>query len=419
MKYGCIAEHLGHSFSKIIHSMIDSYDYTLREVPADELHNFMSEKNFEGINVTIPYKQDVIPYLDFISDEAKKIGAVNTIVNRDGKLYGYNTDFGGMSALIKKMKLDLCGKKVLILGSGGTSKTANAVASSLGAEKIITVSRQSGLGYVTYDDAYKYHSDADAIINTTPCGMFPNIDDMPIDINNFKNLCGVVDAIFNPLSSRLVLTAKERGIAAEGGLYMLVSQAVKAAEIFMEKKYDETITDRIYNKLFYQKENIVLIGMPGSGKTTVGQKIADGLGREFIDTDEIIVKKSGRTISDIFEKDGEEYFRKIETDVVREISKKTGVVISTGGGCVLREKNTKLLKLNGKVIFLNRKPEDIVPTLDRPLADSAQKIQDVYKKRIDIYTSAADEIIDVCENADYISQKIITYYKKISGGDKE
>ncbi|MBQ3847814.1 MAG: hypothetical protein II748_03055 [Clostridia bacterium] len=262
MRYGVVAEKLGHSFSPEIHAMIGDYDYELCELSRADFTRFMEKRDFLGINVTIPYKQDVIPYLDSIDDLASSIGAVNTIVNENGKLRGYNTDFGGMEMLIRHMGLSLSGKKVLILGSGGTSKTAKAVSEDLGASEIITVRRDNKNGAVTYEQAYEQHGDAQIIINTTPRGMFPNDSEMPadssgreIDLSRFTRLEGLVDVIFNPIRTRLVLAAKERGIKAEGGLYMLVAQAVLAAEYFTGKKYGTELIDRIYAEMLKRKEN--------------------------------------------------------------------------------------------------------------------------------------------------------------------
>ncbi|MBQ7901511.1 MAG: shikimate dehydrogenase, partial [Clostridia bacterium] len=241
MKYGCIGEHLKHSFSKEIHNKIETYEYGIWEIAREDLHDFMTKRDFAAINVTIPYKQDVIPYLYYIHDTAKQIGAVNTIVNKDGKLYGYNTDFSGMSALINRIGIDINGKKVLILGTGGISKTAAAVAGSMGAAEVIVVSRSARAGCITYEEAQQKHSDAQVIINTTPCGMYPNNDGIPIDLDMYPNTEGVVDAVYNPLRTPLIRKAQSKGIKAEGGLYMLASQAVFAAEKFTGKTYDLSV----------------------------------------------------------------------------------------------------------------------------------------------------------------------------------
>ena len=317
------------------------------------------------INVTIPYKQTVIPYLDEIDEAAKMIGAVNTIVNKDGKLYGYNTDFYGMTALIEKNGMSLKNKKVVILGSGGTSKTSLAVAEFLGAKEILKVSRSAKDGSITYSELYENHTDADVIINTTPVGMFPDIFASPIDIEKFQQLSGVIDAVYNPLSTVLVSKAKKLGISSDCGLYMLTAQAVKAYEIFTDSTADDALCDRIFSEVLSEKKNIVLTGMPGSGKSTTGKILAEKLGREFIDTDEEIRKKTGIEISDYFERCGEKEFRSLETEVIKAISSKSGIVIATGGGAILKEENIDALKMNGTVYFLDRNKKQVILMLIR------------------------------------------------------
>ena len=395
MEYGCIAEKLGHSFSKRIHAQIDDYAYELREVPQDALREFMLRRDFRGINVTIPYKQAVIPYLDGISDTAKAIGAVNTIRNTDGRLYGDNTDFYGMTALLRKMGLSLRDKKVLILGAGGTSKTANAVAQRLHASEILTVSRTAKADAVTYEDVYARHTDAQIILNTTPVGMFPDVDGCAMDLTAFSRLEGVLDAVYNPLRTKLVLSARERRVRAEGGLYMLIAQAVAAAEIFTGKKYAPELADSIFRELTRQTENLVLIGMPSSGKTTLGKAAAERLGRPFVDLDERVAERDGRPIPQIFAEDGEAYFRDLESRVVREIAPQNGLVIATGGGCVLRQENVRYLRMNGKLILLDRPLDALSPTDDRPTADSVEKMRALYQKRAPFYRAAADKTVPV------------------------
>lgn len=394
MEYGLIGEKLGHSFSKEIHNKIGGYKYELKEIERDKLKDFIESRDFKGINVTIPYKQDVIPMLDWVDPAAFKIGAVNTVVNRDGKLFGYNTDFLGMKLLIKKTGIDMEGKKVLILGTGGTSLTATAVAESLNAGEILHVSRTGKDGAITYDEAYANHSDADCIINTTPCGMFPNFRNMPIDISRLSKVTGVIDAIYNPVCTELVLDAKDRGIKAAGGLYMLVAQAVCAAEFFFDRKYPDSLLEEIYADMEKKKSNIVLVGMPGSGKSTIGGILAEKLGKELVDTDVLIVKKAGMEITDIFEKFGEKHFRDIESEVVRDVADKTGLIIATGGGAVLRNENVRELKRNGKLYLLDRPVENIVPTDDRPLADTLEKVKQRYNERKPIYEACCDVVID-------------------------
>lgn len=391
MKYGLIGEKLGHSFSAEIHKQLADYDYKLREVSREEFDGFMKARDFSAINVTIPYKQDVIPYLSYISDTAKQIGAVNTIVNKDGKLYGYNTDFSGMKALIQKNGIDLSGKKVLIAGSGGTSKTAFAVASSLKAAEVYRLSRTPRDGLISYDEAKSLHSDADVIINTTPAGMFPNLESEALDTDDFKNLSGVIDAVYNPLRSRLVQKALDKGLAAEGGLYMLVAQAAFACEKFIDTKIPTQKIKDIFSSLERQKESIVLVGMPGSGKTTIGKELARQLCREFVDTDDLIREKYG-DISEIFRQKGEDYFRGIESEVIAETAKKCGLVIATGGGAVLKPQNIFHLRQNGKIYFLDRPLEQIIPTSDRPLALDAEAVKRRYDERYGIYLTAGKQI---------------------------
>lgn len=407
MNYGLIGEKLPHSFSKEIHEKLGYYQYSLKELNREELHNFILQKNFNAINVTIPYKQDVIPLLDVIDPDAQAIGAVNTIVNRDGVLCGYNTDFGGMKALIERAGVVIKYKKVLILGTGGTSLTARAVCERMGAKEILRVSRREGDGAVTYEQAYADHSDTDVIINATPCGMYPKIFDSPIEIDRFPQLSGVIDVIYNPLQSRLILSARERGIEAEGGLYMLVAQAVLAAEKFLGKDLDViALTNRIYDEIYFDKRNIVLSGMPASGKSTVGKIVAEQLGRELIDTDKLIVEREGY-IPTIFKEKGEKYFRDLETDVIKEVSALSGKVISLGGGAIMRQENIEALRHNGAIFFIDRSPENLIPTGDRPLADKKEKIMRLYKKRIDTYISTADYIIDGDCDPDDVADSII------------
>ena len=392
MNYGLIGERLGHSYSKVIHEGFGLYEYELKEIPKDELDSFMKAKEFKGINVTIPYKQDVIPYLDEIDEKAKSIGAVNTVVNRDGKLFGYNTDYYGLLNLIKENAFDLSGKKVLILGTGGTSKTAFFVAKDLGAAKIKRVSRKESNeeDIITYDEAVSSYKDCDYIINTTPAGMYPNIDAKAVSLSSFDNIKGVCDVVYNPLRTRLLQEADELGIKNCNGLKMLVYQAAFACEFFVGEKPETQKVDSIFKSLYKESLNPVLIGMPGSGKSTIGEMLSKKLNRELVDTDSIIVECEKREISDIFATDGEKYFRNLEADIVKEVSLRKNVVISTGGGAVLRDESVKNLKANGMLFFLDRKPENLIPTADRPLADKTEKILNLYKERLPIYEKALD-----------------------------
>ena len=394
MKYGLIGEHLKHSYSCEIHAQIADYEYELHEIPPSGLGGFLKKREFNAINVTIPYKQDVIPYLDEISDTAKRIGAVNTIVNRNGRLYGDNTDFAGMLALAKHIGVDMKGKKVLILGTGGASKTGHALAEYMGAQSVFYVSRSGKDGSITYEQAVTEHSDAQIIINATPVGMFPKQDGRPIDISAFPKLEGVIDAIYNPLRTNLILDAQERGIPAEGGLYMLSAQAVHASAVFRDIPLDESLVDKAFKSVKNDKQSIVLIGMPSSGKTTVGRILSEKCGKQLADTDEYIVRKIGMPISDFFAKHGEAEFRKIEKETVAELSATGGRIIATGGGAVLDAENVRALKQNGVLVFLDRRPENLIATDDRPLASRRSALEKLYAERYDIYCAAAELHID-------------------------
>ncbi len=394
MEYGCIGEKLTHSFSAEIHAQLFDYKYELLEIAKEKLPEFMRNKNFKAINVTIPYKKAVIPFIDEISEQAKVIGAVNTIVNKNGRLYGYNTDFAGMTALIEYNKIELKGKKVLILGSGGTSATAFAVAKALGAEEILRVSRSEREDFITYSDAQNRHNDAEIVINTTPCGMYPYNDESPVDIDAFEKIEAVVDAIYNPLRSKLVTKAKAKGVNATGGLYMLIAQAVFAAEKFTDTVIPVSRIDEVYNKLLREKENIVLIGMPSSGKSTVGKALAEELNMNFVDTDSLIVEKTGKPITEIFQNSGEAEFRRLEAETLKEISALQNTVIATGGGAVLKQKNVEYLKQNGRIYFLDRPLEKLLATADRPLSNDREKLKKRYEERYGIYSSIADVKID-------------------------
>ena len=405
MKYACIGEHLRHSFSKEVHNALADYEYEIFEVAKNELDAFMKKRDFLGINVTIPYKEAVIPYLYEIDEAARAIGAVNTVVNKNGKLYGYNTDFYGMSELFRYNNISPSGKKAVILGSGGTAKTARAVLTALGASEIITVSRGEKEGAVSYETLYKSHTDAAIIVNTTPVGMFPNTEACPVDLSKFTRLSGVVDAVYNPLRTALVSEAIEKGITATGGLFMLVAQAVRASELFTGNTYKNGELQSVYKKILSEKENVVLVGMPSSGKSTVGKELSKILSRELYDSDTLITERYGN-ISEIFARLGEGAFREYETEVIKELSAKTGVIIATGGGAVLRRENVEALKRNGKIFFLDRALENLIPTSDRPLSSSNEALKKRFEERYPIYKEISDFRIEVSGTPLSVSEKI-------------
>ena len=420
MKYGLIGEKLTHSYSPYIHNELGNSDYVLMEIKKEDLKDFMMKKDFLSINVTIPYKEEVIEYLDFIDDNAKIIGAVNTIVNKDNKLYGYNTDYYGLIDLINENKIDIKNKKVLILGTGGTSKTAYAVCKYFNAKSIIKASRnKSEEGILLYNEVYDKYNDAEIIINTTPVGMFSendttNIEKSPIDIDKFNSLEAVIDIIYNPLNTKLLYEAKNKNIKTANGLYMLVAQAVEADKLFFDKKIDDkdiiNTINSIYKRILNEIRNIVLIGMPGSGKTKVGNKLSEKLKKELYDLDIVFKDKYNMLAGEYIEKYGEDSFRDKESEIVDTISRKKNVIISTGGGVVLREKNIMNLKRNGVVIFIDRNIDNIKPTPTRPLTNDREKLKAVYEKRLPLYNKYADYVIKSNEVIDDTVDKTIRLF---------
>lgn len=419
MEYGLIGRVLGHSYSKEIHEQIADYQYELKELEPSELDGFLSKRDFKAINVTIPYKQDVIPFLDFVDERAEKIGVVNTIVNRDGKLYGYNTDFDGMLALIRKIGIEAKGKKALILGTGGTAKTAHAVLEFLGAAEILHVSRklsdvkinwmeEKGLTVpVTYQEAVSLHSDAEIIINTTPSGMYPEVTQKPIDLSRFPELEGVLDVIYNPLRTNLILDAEELDIPAEGGLYMLAAQAVYACGHFLNREISTEEIDKAYQSVLDQKRNIVLCGMPSCGKTTIGNLLQERLQMPLIDTDAKIVERIGMEIAEYAALCGETAFRDVESSIVQEAASEGGSIIATGGGVVLREENVRALKRNGVLVFIDRPLDLLQATADRPFSADPEALRKRYEERYDIYCYTADYRVDGSGSAEEVAGQIL------------
>ena len=396
-EYGLIGEKLPHSYSAEIHALLGSYDYRLCELTERELPEFLKAKAFRGINVTIPYKKAVIPYLSEIDPKAKSIGAVNTIVNRDGELFGYNTDYYGLASLFSRIKVSPKGKNALILGTGGTSRTALSVLQDMGAEKI-TVASRSGAengSCVSYEKAITL-SDTEILINTTPVGMYPNPDACPINLDVFPSLCGVIDAIYNPLRTNLVLRARARNIPAVGGLYMLVAQADAASRLFFGKEPigEKNALSHIADTIRKKKENIVLVGMPTSGKSSVGKAIALRTGREFFDADAVFEEKCSLSAADYIRRNGEEAFRKKETEIISFCANRSGAVIATGGGAVLRSENKPILSRNGRIFFIDRSPEKLLCCGDRPLSATPEALKKLYDTRYRLYRAFCDVRID-------------------------
>lgn len=387
MNCGLLGRKLGHSYSPQIHAFLGDYRYSLFEKEPEEVEAFLKSGDFTGLNVTIPYKKDVIPYLDELSPEAQRLGAVNTIVRRpNGSLIGHNTDYFGFRYLVRDSGLQVTGKKVLVLGSGGASNTAAAILQELGA-KVIIISRTGENNYENLD----LHADAAVIVNTTPVGMYPDTGRSPLRLDGFPALEGVLDVVYNPARTRILLDAERRGLVAVNGLEMLVAQAKQSAEWFTGTKIDDAVIARIHHALRLQMENIFLIGMPGCGKTTVGQQLAQRLNKKFVDADEELEKRAGRPITEIIPRDGEAAFRTLETQTLEALGKQSGLVIATGGGCVTQMRNYDLLHQNGTIFWLTR-ALDKLPTDGRPLSQ-AGRLEQMYEIRRPMYRSFADAVI--------------------------
>ena len=387
MKCGLLGRKLGHSYSPLIHSFLGDYCYELFEKEPQELEAFLKRGDWDGINVTVPYKKDVICHLDELTPMAERLQAVNTIIRRDGKLIGHNTDYFGFLTMVKSSGIDVANKKVLVLGSGGASNTAVAVLRELGAE-VVVISRKGENHYGNLS----LHADATILVNTTPVGMFPDTGVSPVTLDHFPNLEGVLDVIYNPARTKLLMDAERRGIVAQNGLMMLVAQAKEAAQWFTGKQIDDCLVDSIYTSLRARQENIALIGMPGCGKTTVGQALAKSLGKNFVDSDAVVAQLAGLPIPEIFRVFGEETFRKYETDALSDLGKQSGLVIATGGGCVTRDPNYPLLHQNSSIVWLKRDLSQL-STEGRPLSQNGN-LDEMYRLRAPRYEAFADQIMD-------------------------
>lgn len=388
MEYGLIGENLEHSFSKSLHEDYLNTKYELISLKKEELKDFFIKKEFKGINVTIPYKKEVISYLDEVDPLVKRIGSCNCIINNNGKLKGYNTDYYGFKFLLEENEVSIENKNIAVLGSGGTYKTIKAVLEDLNANNIYCISRNKKDDNYTYEELLSLK--VDIIINTTPIGMYPNNYVNNIDLDKIENLELVIDVIFNPLRTKLLIDAKRKNIKTIGGLQMLVAQGIKSSELFLNKNYTLEEIRSCYFDLWVDKSNIVLIGMPMSGKSTIGHKLKEAFNKEFIDIDKEIVDKENKTINEIFEIYGEDYFRKLENELYTEYSKKNGLIISTGGGIVKNIDSIYKLKQNGLVVFIDRKIEKMIINNYRPLSKTKEDIERLYKERYELYLNNSD-----------------------------
>ena len=386
MKTGLLGRKLGHSYSPQIHAYLGEYSYELFEREPEDVEDFLKNGDFTAINVTIPYKKTVMPYCR-LTDTAEYMGAVNTIVRQpDGSLLGHNTDYFGFTSMVKKSGLEVKGKKCLVLGSGGASVTAVKVLQEMGAN-VVVISRS---GEDNYENLHR-HADAAVVCNCTPVGMYPNNGISPVDLDLFPGLEGVLDMIYNPARTKLLMDAADRGLVTMNGLWMLVAQAKEAAEWFLNEKLPERLIQSVYDNMRRQMENIILIGMPGCGKSTIGKLLAETLGKDFVDADEELVKTYDSDIPSIFASEGEAGFRAKETAVLAQLGKKAGLVIATGGGCVTRPENYPLLHQNGTLFWIQRDLNQL-PSDGRPLSQIT-KMEDMFRARKPLYEQFADHII--------------------------
>ena len=401
MQCGLLGRKLGHSYSPQIHSQLGSYDYRLFEKEPEELEDFLKNGDFTGLNVTIPYKKDVISFLDELSPRAKALGAVNTIVRRNGKLIGHNTDYFGFETMLLSTGVSLQGKKALVCGSGGASSTACAVLKAHGAN-VVVLSRTGNDNYQNLNR----HSDAALIVNATPVGMYPNVEASPIeDLAAFPTLEGVLDLVYNPARTSILLKAEALGIPCVNGLRMLVAQAKESAEWFTGEPIDDSCIEMIYSRLRRQMENIILIGMPGCGKTTVGASLAKILSRPLKDADAELEQAVGRKITEILPTDGEASFRRLESETLLDLGKQSGLVIATGGGCVTIPNNYEKLHRNGTIVWLKR-DLDLLPTDGRPLSQTGH-LQEMYQKRAPLYARFADFSVENSGDPQETAEEII------------
>ena len=389
LKCGLLGEKLGHSYSPQIHAMLADYEYKLYERSREELDSFLRSGDWDGLNVTIPYKKAVVSYCAELSDMARRLGSVNTIVRRpDGSLYGDNTDAYGFEKLVRRSGIQVAGKKALVLGSGGASVTVCAVLEKLGAREVIVISRSGENNY----DNISIHADAEIIANTTPVGMYPKNGGSPVDLSLFPKCKGVLDVVYNPARTALILQAESLELPCASGLYMLVAQAKRSSEQFAGTEIADSEIERIERRLRLDMQNIVLVGMPGSGKSTVAAMLSKALNRPVYESDKYIEEREGRSIPDIFAADGEEYFREKETAALAELGKLSGAVLSTGGGCVTREENFPLLHQNGVIVWIKR-DTGVLDKSGRPLSLSGS-LEEMYRRRKPMYARFADLEVD-------------------------
>ena len=406
MRRGLIGEHLGHSYSQRIHETLGGYPYELIEVAPQDLDAWMKNKDFAALNVTIPYKKAVIPYLEELDERARRIGAVNTIVNDHGRLIGKNTDYYGCRFMLEQAGIEIQDRKVILLGNGGAAQAVQAVLEDLGAAAIVKVKRNPSPETLTYEEAYRDHSGAQVIVNTSPVGMFPAQEGIPVELDRFPQLESVADVIYNPHRTRPIVEAQKRGCRTATGLSMLTAQAAEAIEAFIGKPVAPKSILRMTAELAREKMNLVLIGMPGCGKSTIARKLAEISGRPAVDIDQRIVERIGMPIRDFFAQQGEARFRQIEAEILAEVTLQTGQIIATGGGIVKDWENVRRLRQSGKVYFLDRSLDQLETDPSRPLSSSREALRQLYDQRIDLYRAACDQQIENNGSADETARRL-------------
>ena len=406
MRRGLIGEHLGHSYSQRIHETLGGYPYELIELAPQDLDAWMKNKDFAALNVTIPYKKAVIPYLEELDERARRIGAVNTIVNDHGRLIGKNTDYYGCRFMLEQAGIEIQDRKVILLGNGGAAQAVQAVLEDLGAAAIVKVKRNPSPETLTYEEAYRDHSGAQVIVNTSPVGMFPAQEGLPVELDRFPQLESVADVIYNPHRTRLIVEAQKRGCRTATGLSMLTAQAAEAIEAFIGKPVAPKSILRMTAELAREKMNLVLIGMPGCGKSTIARKLAEISGRPAVDIDQRIVERIGMPIRDFFAQQGEARFRQIEAEILAEVTLQTGQIIATGGGIVKDWENVRRLRQSGKVYFLDRSLDQLETDPSRPLSTSREALRQLYDQRIDLYRAACDQQIENNGSADQTARRL-------------
>lgn len=405
LKCGLLGEKLGHSYSPQIHAELADYEYKLYEISRDDLEDFVRKGDWNGLNVTIPYKKMVVPFCDELSDIARKIGSVNTLVKRaDGSIYGDNTDAFGFECLMKKNNVDPKGKKTLILGNGGACVSVKAVLENAGVN-VVVISRSGANNYSNLC----LHEDARIIVNTTPVGMYPNNGMSPVDLKAFPHCEAVLDIIYNPERTALVMQAEELNLTCNTGLYMLVAQAKRSSEIFADITIPAEKIDEIQKKLSYEMRNIIIVGMPGSGKSSIAEKLGQLTGHKVAELDEIFEEKYKISAADCIKTQGEEQFRKMETEIIREEGKSSGLIISTGGGVVTRPENYPLLHQNGTIFWIKRDINEL-PVDGRPISQS-NDLNRLYEIRRPMYERFADHVIENDTTIDEAAEKIIQLVK--------